>query len=250
MLEIEIKTKSTKKPEDLYNDFLNFQKKIAEEIKLQIKALLSENIDFQTSPFKSNLNSDDLTQDMTTEMFESQKLEFAKALRLLNAESTPEENAELSIILGKIATAGLNASERIDVESDSDNILTFEELDFLVQIAKRIMLESAEEATSIFKFLLFLDPGYATAWIGLAICLQEMGFNQVAEQTYEMALKLIPTDYQLRIYAAEFFILIEKYERAKEILVQTKNEIIEQNTIESFSCSYKTINEILKYLGG
>lgn len=241
MLKIEVKTSSEKEPEEILHDLSYVEKELSEQMKVEMQSLLRDNVDFQSSEFANKLK----IPDVATELYDIHMKEIGRAINLFQTQSMPEEREQLSKILSQIVSIGINS---IEGETDlADEELTEGDLNFLEGIARRVLLKDRDEAACLYKFILLLDPGYPIAWIGLAICYQEMGFQAVAEQTYEFALQL-SSDYMLQIYAAEFFIIINKSERAMVILNNAKNQLISENKVESLNYIAEKIAKMIAYL--
>lgn len=240
MLKIEIKTSSEKEPEEILQDLTCVENELNEQMKVEMHSFLHDNVDFQSSEFANFKIS-----EMATELYDTHMKEVGRAIDLFQTQSMPEEREQLSTILSQIVSIGINS---IEGETDLANgEITENDLNCLEGIARRVMLKDREESACLYKFILLLDPGYPLAWIGLAICYQEMGFQDVAEQTYEFALQL-SSDYLLQIYAAEFFIIINKNERAMEILNSAKNQLINENKVEILNYIAEKIAKMIAYL--
>lgn len=211
---------------------IKIEKNTSEQLKSEIQALLVDD---------NNLNQNLLSKNsdlkkLSTELYDHQKMEIEKTINLFKTQTFPEEKEQLEKILRKFISLGDLVADNNEVDNNEkyeSNFLTDQDVDFLEQIAERVMLQNIDDATSIYKFFLLVNPFYGSAWISLAVCYQKMGFNDIAEQTYEIALKLITSNQLLQIYAAEFFIINKKTERAREILMLIKSELIKENKINS-----------------
>lgn len=125
--------------------------------------------------------------------------------------------------------------------------ITNEDLEVLEEIAKKELVnKNIEEAEAMYRLIIQLDPTFSGAWVGYALCEQELGNLDVAEAIYELALSLMPQDYFILLFAADFYVIINQKEKAKTILENAKTELIESNSQDSYS--YKEIEHSLESL--
>lgn len=226
--------------ENAYVVLVNLEKKTSEELKQGILSILESN-----NPAFAN-KPEDYVKSLPTEIYESQKTETEKVCHLLIMQTFPEEREQLASILNKLISTAVNAANNA-IDDESNHILK-EEVNFLEKIAERVKPQNINDAISLYRFILTLVPFYGPTWINLAICYQEMELNDIAEQIYEVALQLNPLDSLLHIYAAEFFIIIEKRERAQEILMQVKDRLTKESKEQTNL--YLKASQMLTYLEG
>lgn len=224
-----------KSVEEIKSTMNDYSKSLNDDIKKDLESLLLKSDAFHESEFNRADVIKKQVKDQAEAMLAFHQLETERAINLLLERSLQNEKSRLLEILGKITLLGVEVVK--DYEINESDLLSDDDLDFLEQIAKRVILQNIEEATILYRFLITIDMSYTLGWIGLAVCYQEAGFYDIAEYTYELALKFLSFDYLLCLYASEFFILIGKHERAKEILTEAKNELINQSKIDSYTYS-------------
>lgn len=107
-------------------------------------------------------------------------------------------------------------AEKILGES-SESELGIDDYIFLDEMAKNeLKASNFNEASCMFRFILQLNPWYGSAWVGWALCEQKQE-PEVAYKIYELGLSIMPADYFICSYAADFFARKDK-EKALKIL--------------------------------
>lgn len=201
---------------------------------------LIENGPFKTTPLK---DMNQLKAELNLKLNELINLQIEKGKEVpqlfdqIALESEKKQVAEIFHQLAeKAATQELTSiSFLVDDEA----------LDFLNEIARRAVGEGKFEiAASLYQFLLQLDLSYGNGWIGLAICAHEICGEEGAQQTYELGLSLLPNDPLLAIYAAEFFILTDKKEKAMEILEPLSEKLINEGKDQGVT--YSEVNRLIQ----
>src|SRR5205085_1347290 len=101
-------------------------------------------------------------------------------------------------------------------------------------------------SSCMFRFIIQLDPFYSLAWVGWASSEHEINSVDEVAKIYDMALQALPLDYLIRIYSAEFYIGINNKQKAKEILKQTFDEMVQNREEETIA--YQEVTKLLNSL--
>lgn len=183
---------------------------------------------FKESKLKTREQKEEESREHIRENLTLYKHDIEQGIEFFKEKALDSEQYQLGEIFGKYTTLGNEFLGKSEGKK-----ITIEDLEFLERIAKRSLVKNELIAAScMFRFLLQMQPLYGPAWVGWAVCEQEHGNFDVVEQLYEAALLIIPNDFFVRYYAAEFYKLINKTEKAKEILQGTL-EILSQDGKEN-----------------
>lgn len=150
---------------------------------------------------------------------------LGKGLELYGEKTLPEEKADLETIMQKL-------NKKKSKNTNSEFLIDLEEVAFLDKIARReIAHHHYEEANLMYRWMLSFVPTFNLAWIGVAIAEQQLNHISDAEEIYSLAMQILPDDYLLHSFAAEFFLSQKNPGKAKEIL----NELMERMTQEGLT---------------
>lgn len=106
-------------------------------------------------------------------------------------------------------------------EENPDNPfpINFQDALFLAKIAGReLAANQNENASLMYRWIIAFQPAFGAAWVGSAIAEQQMDHIQQAKDIFTLGLELLPNDYYLKRYAAEFYITIKDNATAKSIV--------------------------------
>lgn len=224
-----------------YEELKNAEKSISEPVKMQIQLVMLENLDLS-----NKITIDDLN-NFSSKIFEI--VETLKGDDLTEEESSTEEpdelsdKEELSDTLSKVMAIGVQA---IESEMSFDQEAADTSKNDLPEENKKSEKQNMDE-TSIYKFLLCMNPKYVPAWVKLAKSYQDMGLNDVAEHVYAGALNFID-DNLLRVYAAEFYIMIGRVEKAKELLTDVRKGLVQENKDDRQNPLYDKVSKLLFFI--
>lgn len=222
-------------------DFVNHEE---EEFKTSfLETYVSAN-PVPSTPIKSSEQLIEEWKQNLEENLKAFKKDIIKGFGLFK-EKTPETDLpHLGGIVGKILSITAAAA---GVSEQSPEPITFEDYEFLEGIAKKELSAGNNlDASCMFRFIIQLEPLYSPAWVGWAVCEQEEGQLDVVEQIYEMALHLFPEDPMIGLYSAEFYLNNNKVSKAKEILKQTKMNLV--NIKSTDSDLFNEVNRLLQGL--
>lgn len=166
------------------------------------------------------------------------KKDIENGIRLFIKSALKSEQAMLDEIMQRYLTVSLFQ------EPGSQTSLPIKDLEFLETIAKRELANcNYSDAGCLFRAIVQMEIIYGPAWVGMAICEQENGALDAASQIYETAMILLPNDYFIRYYAAEFYRFINEKDKAKEILQMTYDDLIKNGMKDSHT--FKEIHKLL-----
>lgn len=141
----------------------------------------------------------------------------------------------------------LKIKSQIDkfVGADStDESVSHEDCEFLEGIAKRQLVNHHyKAASSMFQFIVILNPFFSGAWVGWAISEYEKKHFDIVDQIYQMAGELLPYDGFLALFASDFYILRHQNDKATAFLERTKEQLIAEGMQDSVS--FKEIEKTL-----
>lgn len=164
------------------------------------------------------------------------------ALDFYRVECSPKNQQHLGDILGKIVSV-VNTYAGIE----GFNPITEEDCEFLEEMAKaRLIREIYNEASCMYRFIVKINPLFSEAWVGWAVCEEEQRHMEVVDYIYQIATELLPFDYYLCLFAADFYISTDRKEKAKALLEKAKEQL-EANHMES-SKTYEKIQFSLNSL--
>lgn len=146
---------------------------------------------------------------------QSFKMDISKGLGLFRQKAHKTEQDQLRQTWAKVITY----VRAIEVGNNLTELLSPADLQFLEQIAKRELMDKQyEDASCMFRFLIQISQQYSSAWVGWAVCEQELVHFDNVDSIYEMGMALLPYNFFIRIFASEYFIATDRKERAREIL--------------------------------
>lgn len=179
-------------------------------------------------------------QHQIDEQIKAYKADISDGVTLFLKYANIEEQISLKKILKKLTTITSSLMHSNTPTSPIDN----QDLDFLEDIAKRVLANGHnKDAACMFRLIIQFNFTESSAWIGWAICEQEDKHDDVVTQIYDLAMKLLPHDCLIRLYAADFYAAQNKKEKAKEILNEAANLLKQDGEQESET--FKQINESL-----
>lgn len=162
--------------------------------------------------------------------FNKYVMDLLHGLELFHELAIPDEQLTLEDLAQKIY------NENRDPLSASDSIFTLNNKDvhFLETIAKRALSDNKNaEASKMFQWILSFVPVYSPAWIGAAIAEHQQNNVNAAEDFYLIGLETIPTDSLLRTFAAQFYLTLNDPIKAKGILEQGLQILLQEGKQDS-----------------
>ncbi len=227
-------------------------KKFSKEKLHQIEDTLSEETEFakeylrglfdppKTSPLKSIQQQLDEQDNQIDELMVFAHRDTEKAVELFLNECLPEERLKVEEIFFKAVSRLGEITGKFDAHS-----ITLEECECLEEIAKRKLIgHDYYNGSHMYRFIIQLNGFFSEAWVGWALCEQELGNWEAVDLIYQMALEFMPYDYYIILFAADFYISINRKEKAIAILEKGKQQLITDH-LEN-SQSFKEIQESLK----
>lgn len=143
----------------------------------------------------------------------------------------------------------LNKSAQVPDESNTENPFSInaEDAAFLEVIAKRVFeTGNFVDASFLYKFIVQVFPVYSPAWVSLAHCEQYQGKLEDAEEVFLMSIDLLPKDYYLRMYAAEFYIKTNQVPKAKALIEASALQLSQDG--EEGTEAHRQVTNLLKQL--
>lgn len=143
----------------------------------------------------------------------------------------------------------LNKSAMAPDPTNTENPFSInaEDAEFLEKIAKRVFeAGNFEDASFLFKFIVQIFPVYSPAWVSLAHCAQRQGKQDEAEEIFLMSIDLLPKDYYLRMYAAEFYIKTNQVPKAKALIEASAMQLSQDG--EEGTEAHRQVTNLLKQL--
>jgi hypothetical protein len=196
----------------------------------------------RATPLKSYAQATSEMEQQIDQGMANLKEDIAKGIECFKQKALPLELKQLEKIFMKFSNFNFHSGQKA-----LQSPVKVEDLEFLEEIARRTLAENQNEsAAAMFRFMLQLNLAYSPAWVGWAIAEQEMGNAQVTAAIYQLATGLLPEDYFIMIYAAEFYMLMNEKNKAREMLQRGKEKLISSR--EDQSASFKEINQLLNLL--
>lgn len=153
-----------------------------------------------------------------------------------------EEKQWWGEFLNRISSIACSAS---GATTEPPQVIPYSDFEMMVNIAKREVKENrGVEASAMFRFILQMDPTYTDAWIGLAISEEAQGNMVQAGKIYDLGMEMLPFDFLLHFYAAQFFLLTNQKEKGREILSWCVEEM--RKVGMSDSTVFDEMNKLLK----
>jgi len=200
-----------------------------------LKKILKDNPQL-SSPESSELILKEQDEKIETLLLLAKK-DSRQAVEFYISACPEEQNYKLVAIFSKIASI-LDA--RAGVGVDKINPITTEDCEFLEELAKQKLIENEYECAScMYRFLVQINQFYSGGWVGWAICEHQQQHIEVVKNIYQIALALLPYDYYICLFAADFYIGINNKAKAKEILKKAKNQLLKDKMEKS-----KTFTEV------
>jgi len=218
----------------------SFEKLIKEEneFKKFLYELLSENV--SDLPLKSRDQQLEILKNGINISYERFVQEMQEAFLLFIENIHIEESAQLDSIMQKLS---LHQSKHIHKNLKKKVSLTSEDYRFLAEIAKRRFRDRhLNDASSMFRLIILLNPLYTPAWIGIALCLQERGELEELDKLYQMAFPLCIASPIFCLCAAKHFVARGKTYEAKEICQAALQQAHRENN------EYKELKSIMDTL--
>lgn len=150
----------------------------------------------------------------------------------------PEEEDRLKLITDKFFKF---------IDPNAQMNLDDKEAVFLEEIAKREMMKgNHSDASCMFRFIIQITNAYSPAWVGWALAEHAQGHQSETDLIFELGMEMMPLDYFILLYAAEFFMTTDRKERAREILQKAADRLIQVNAQDTFT--FKEVNQLISKL--
>lgn len=164
------------------------------------------------------------------------------AIEFYKSECSKIDLPHFNQIIDKIKSQANIYTKEKSIEAISE-----EDCEFLEELAKSKLKNGFnEEASCMYRFLTRIKFSYSGAWVGWAICEQEQQHLEIVDYIYQLAGEVLPYDYYICLFAADFYIATNQKEKAKELLDKAKLQL-ETDQMED-SKTYEDINLLLNKL--
>lgn len=183
------------------------------------------------------INLDRLLEATKNELHQTKDLFIAKAL----SEEKPLIEEFLNHFVKNLI--GHMGSQR-KIEQKPSNA----QLDLLIDIARReLKAKKYLDAARLFSLLIHLDASDGEIWVGWAISAQGAGgTTEEVQAIYSMATSLLPHDYYVCLYAAEYSMSKDKHEEVKSLVQRCLDELNAANLQDSIT--YKKFDQLMNKL--
>ncbi|MBA3814814.1 MAG: hypothetical protein H0X26_10120 [Alphaproteobacteria bacterium] len=186
------------------------------------------------SPLKSIKDIDREQNMKINATMELLQRDIQLAIEFYFAECGPKDQPRLREIFAKIAQLN-NFKEKDEIKDEikdevdritEEDRITIDDFKFLEELAKaRLIRRLYGEASCMYRFILKINPGFSSGWVGWAICEEEQGHMEVVEYIYQLAGELLPFDHYITLFAADFFVSTDRKEKAKILLENAKSQL-------------------------
>lgn len=119
----------------------------------------------------------------------------------------------------------------------------------LVHIAGReVAAGNFKNALAMFQFIICLFPGLGSAWVGLAVCEEELGNKDKAAAIFTLGMDSLPNNYFVHLHAAVFFSACGDQEKVKEITQRIQQMLYQEQDSECSMHVSKDVKQILSQI--